>query len=117
MNSLNLESPKDGDNFSDICGLYIETSKEMEKHYDSSHELVTCKLCKTIIASLGSHCSVHDEIETDDKLKLEEFKDCRLLLCNVCTLWFDVSNLKEYEEASNLSQKLPPNLLVILPKK
>ena len=75
----------------------------MKKHYDSNHEVVTCKCCKTKIASLGSHCSVHDEIETDDKLKLEEFKDCRPLLCNVCTLRLDVFNLEEYEEANNLS--------------
>ena len=42
-----LESSTDGDNFCDICGLYLETSKELENHYESSHELVTYKWCKT----------------------------------------------------------------------
>eukprot|EP00092_Neocalanus_flemingeri_P015880 GFUD01017197.1.p1 GENE.GFUD01017197.1~~GFUD01017197.1.p1 ORF type:complete len:696 (+),score=188.04 GFUD01017197.1:42-2129(+) len=104
--------------FCDMCGLYLENMKDMENHQETIHKLVTCKwcqnrmdttdirnhigakLCSKFTKLLGSHCSVHNEIETDDQLKLEDFKNCRPLLCDACSQRYDIKSLREFDAKS-----------------
>jgi len=110
------EGPSEG--FCDMCGLYLENSKDMENHHETRHKLVTCKWCQNRLATteiknhigaklcskftklLGSHCSIHNEIETDDQLEMEGFKNCRPLACDACAQRYDVKSLRDFDEKS-----------------
>jgi len=110
------EGPSEG--FCDMCGLYLENSKDMENHHETRHKLVTCKWCQNRLATteiknhigaklcskftklLGSHCSIHNEIETDDQLEMEGFKKCRPLACDACAQRYDVKSLRDFDEKS-----------------
>ena len=43
------EGPSEG--FCDMCGLYLENSKDMENHHETRHKLVTCKWCQNRLAT------------------------------------------------------------------
>ena len=58
----------------------------------------TCFLI--LFFSSGSHCSVHNEIETDDQLELENFKNCRPLCCDACSQRYDSKSLRDFDEKS-----------------
>ena len=105
------------DGFCDTCGLYIENMTDMENHQENFHGIVMCRWCQERMAGedikfhiksrctkfsklLGSHCSVHNRIETDVDIKKEEFKDCRPLVCSVCDQRYDIKSLQEYDKAS-----------------
>jgi len=111
-----IEVVSDGEMFCDMCGLFLETAKDMENHHESAHQLVTCKwcqirlgiseiknhigskLCPTFTKVTGSHCSVHDQMETDSHLEMEDFKNCRPLRCDACGQRYDGKSLKDFKE-------------------
>jgi len=111
-----IEVVSDGEMFCDMCGLFLETAKDMENHHESAHQLVTCKwcqirlgiseiknhirskLCPTFTKVSGSHCSVHDQMETDSHLEMEDFKNCRPLRCDACAQRYDGKSLKDFKE-------------------
>jgi len=111
-----IEVVSDGEMFCDMCGLFLETAKDMENHHESAHQLVTCKwcqirlgiseiknhigskLCPTFTKVSGSHCSVHAQMETDSHLEMEDFKNCRPLRCDACGQRYDGKSLKDFKE-------------------
>jgi len=111
-----IEVVSDGEMFCDMCGLFLETAKDMENHHESAHQLVTCKwcqirlgiseiknhigskLCPTFTKVSGSHCSVHAQMETDSHLEMEDFKNCRPLCCDACGQRYDGKSLKDFRE-------------------
>jgi len=111
-----IEVVSDGEMFCDMCGLFLETAKDMENHHESAHQLVTCKwcqirlgiseiknhigskLCPTFTKVTGSHCSVHDQMETDSHLEMDDFKNCRPLRCDACGQRYDGKSLKDFKE-------------------
>jgi len=111
-----IEVVSDGEMFCDMCGLFLETAKDMENHHESAHQLVTCKwcqirlgiseiknhigskLCPTFTKVSGSHCSVHAQMETDSHLEMEDFKNCRPLCCDACGQRYDGKSLKDFKE-------------------
>jgi len=111
-----IEVVSDGEMFCDMCGLFLETAKDMENHHESAHQLVTCKwcqirlgiseiknhigskLCPTFTKVAGSHCRVHDQMETDLHLEMEDFKNCRPLRCDACGQRYDGKSLKDFKE-------------------
>jgi len=118
LNDVEVLSDGASDGFCDICGLFLENAKDMESHHGTVHQLVTCKwcqsrlgiseiknhigskLCPNFTKLLGSHCSVHNEIETDEKLEKEEFKNCRPLRCDACSQRYDRKSLRDFDEQS-----------------
>merc|ERR1711970_76124 len=111
-----IEVVSDGEMFCDMCGLFLETAKDMENHHESAHQLVTCKwcqirlgiseiknhigskLCPTFTKVSGSHCSVHAQMETDSHLEMEDFRNCRPLRCDACSQRYDGKSLKDFKE-------------------
>jgi len=61
---------------------------------------IGAKLCPNFTKLLGSHCSVHNEIETDEQLELESFKNCRPLRCDACSQRYDSKSLRDFDEKS-----------------
>jgi len=118
LNYVEVISDGASDGFCDICGLFLDNAKDMENHHGTVHQLVTCKwcqirlgisevknhigskLCPNFTKLLGSHCSVHNEIETDEKLEKEEFKNCRPLRCDACSQRYDRKSLRDFDEQS-----------------
>ena len=103
------------DGFCDLCGLYLDTISDIEQHHVEVHKIVLCKWCnKKITLSkirshigsncpkfvkiLGSHCSIHNKMETDEMLNLDEFKSCRPWSCDACGQRYDKKSLMEPAE-------------------
>lgn len=111
-----IEVVSDGEMFCDMCGLFLESSADMELHHETVHHLTTCKwcnirlriseiknhigsnICKIFKKVVGSHCSIHDQIETDALLEMEDFQNCRPLRCNTCSQRYDSKSLKDLDE-------------------
>jgi len=114
-----IEVVSDGEMFCDMCGLFLESSSDMELHHETVHQLTTCKwcnlrlgiseiknhigsnICQIFKKAVGSHCSVHDQIETDAQLEMEDFRNCRPLRCNTCSQRYDSKSLKDLDEKTN----------------
>jgi len=103
------------DGFCELCGLYLDTITDIEQHHVEVHKIVLCKWCnKKVTLSkirshigsscpkfdkiLGSHCSIHNKMETDEMLSQEEFKNCRPWSCDACGQRYDKKSLMEPAE-------------------
>merc|ERR1712098_139890 len=64
---------------------------EIKNHIGSN----ICKIFKKVV---GSHGSIHDQIETDAQLEMEDFQNCRPLRCNTCSQRYDSKSLKDLDE-------------------
>ena len=106
------------DGFCDLCGLYLDSISDIEKHHEVVHKIVQCKWCtkkvtlskiRSHIATnctkfvkiLGSHCSIHDKMETDEMLEMEEFRNCRPWSCDACGQRYDKNSLMEAAEVAD----------------
>ena len=106
------------DGFCDLCGLYLDSINDIEKHHEVVHKIVLCKWCtkkvtlskiRSHIATnctkfvkiLGSHCSIHDKMETDEMLEMEEFRNCRPWSCDACGQRYDKNSLMEAAEIAD----------------
>ena len=103
------------DGFCELCGLYLDTITDIEQHHVEVHKIVLCKWCnKKVTLSkirshigsscpkfdkiLGSHCSIHNKMETDEMLKEDEFRNCRPWSCDACGQRYDRNSLMEPAE-------------------
>ena len=104
------------DGFCDLCGLYLESISDIEKHHEQVHKIAMCKWCNArvtlskikshiktkctkFVKILGSHCNIHNQMETDEHLQMEEFKNCRPWSCDACGQRYDQKSLIERAEA------------------
>jgi len=112
LEEITLGGEVASDDFCDLCGLYLNSSSELEKHHETVHKVVMCKWCEKrvtlsrinshikskcskFVKILGSHCSIHNMMETDEQLLLEDYQSCRPWRCHACAQRYDKNSLVE----------------------
>ena len=105
--------------FCDLCGLHLVGVNEMEKHQHDVHKLTTCKWCQTrtqtselkkhlltscakFVKLRGTHCSLHNRMETEEDLNHQQYRNCRALSCDTCEQRFEITSLNKKEAGKEL---------------
>ena len=98
--------------YCDACGQHFESKDDMEEHLKAEHGLLTCRwcsskvklvtignhltnLCTSFTPLLGSHCSIHNQIETEAMASEAKYRGCRQFSCTQCHQRFDPVGLKK----------------------
>ena len=98
------------ESFCDLCGLYLETIKDLDTHHQTVHKIIFCKWCdkritiskfkKHILSQCSmfkqirsSHCSIHNTMETEEDLGEDETRGCRPWCCDLCDQRYDKISL------------------------